>query len=74
MPPLQRALALAQRDDPALRVAEDLDLDMTGTLEKLLYVDPIVGEAGPSLGPRGAVGRRQPVTADQSRDREGAVE
>src|SRR3989440_9033827 len=39
MTPLDRALALVQVDDAALRVAEDLDLDVAGRLEIALDVD-----------------------------------
>src|SRR5437867_4541707 len=39
MTALNRAFALAERDDAALCVAEDLDLDVPRTLEILLHVD-----------------------------------
>src|ERR1700751_337565 len=39
MTPLDRALALVQVDDAALRVAEDLDLDVARRLEIALDVD-----------------------------------
>ncbi len=59
--PLQRALALAERHQLAVLVAEDLDLDVPRPLEELLDVDPVVGEAGARLGARRPVGGGQPV-------------
>src|SRR5207249_2965516 len=38
MPPLNRAIALAEGDDAALRVAKDLNLDVARMLEVLLDV------------------------------------
>ena len=43
MPPLDRALPLAQMDR-ALVVGQDLDLDMPRPLDELLQVDPAVPE------------------------------
>src|SRR5213080_1833617 len=44
MTPLDRALALVQVDDAALRVAEDLDLDVARRLEIALDVDLAAAE------------------------------
>ena len=48
-PPLQRAVALAQRDDVAVMVAHHLELDMPRQLEEFLHVDGVVGESGQRL-------------------------
>src|SRR5579871_2192454 len=48
MPPLDRALALAQVDDRPVMVAEDLELDVPRRLDVLLDVD--VGHAEGRLG------------------------
>src|SRR5438105_10588613 len=52
MTPLDRALALVQVDDAALRVAEDLDLDVARRLEIALDVDLGAAE-GALRAPRG---------------------
>src|SRR5260370_10888470 len=52
MPPLDRALALVQVDDAALRVAEDLHLDVARRLEIALDVDLGAAE-GALRAPRG---------------------
>ena len=41
---LQRALALAEVDEVAVAVAEDLHLDVARPLDELLDVDAVVGE------------------------------
>ena len=51
MPPLERALALAEVDDAAGPVAEDLELDVPRLREVLLEVDAPVAES--ALGLRG---------------------
>src|SRR2546421_9653692 len=56
MTPLDRALALVQVDDAALRVAEDLDLDVAGRLEIALDVDLGAAE-GALRAPAGGRGR-----------------
>ena len=43
---LDAALALAQRDHPAVVVGEDLELDVPGVLEEFLDVDAAVAERG----------------------------
>ena len=53
MAPLNRALALAERDDRALRVAEQLDLDVPRPLDVALAEDPLVAEGRLRLAPRG---------------------
>ena len=49
---LQRAIALAEMDDAALAVAEDLHLDMPRPVEIALEIDRIVAERGLRLGLR----------------------
>src|SRR5690606_6782500 len=46
MAPLNRALTLAEVDDVAVMVAENLDLDVTRILDVLLDVDVAVAERG----------------------------
>ena len=53
MPPLDRALTFAQRDDVAVLVAEELDLDVTGPFEVVLGEDSVVPERGARLASRG---------------------
>ena len=53
MPPLDGALAFPEIDDVAVRVAEHLDLDVPGLLDKLLDEDPVVAEGVLGLGPAG---------------------
>ena len=48
--PLGRAVALAQVDDVAVAVAEDLDLDMARALDELLDVERAVAERRLRLG------------------------
>ena len=43
---LQRTFALEQRDDPAMRVAEHLHLDMARALDEFLHEQSIVAESG----------------------------
>ena len=52
MTPLDRALALDERHDGAVLVAEQLDLDVARTHEPPLEVDARVAEGGAGLGPR----------------------
>src|SRR5690606_11037322 len=47
---LDRAVALAEVDDVAVRVAEDLELDVARPLEVLLDVDRAVAERAERLG------------------------
>src|ERR1700682_910597 len=44
MSALQRAVALAQMNDPALAVADDLDLDVPGPLEVAFEIDVAASE------------------------------
>src|SRR3954452_17147219 len=53
VPPLNRALALGEGEDPPARVREPLDLDMAGPLEVPVEVDAVVAEAGFVLASRG---------------------
>ena len=52
MPPLDRALALAERDDVAVLVAEQLDLDVPRPLDVALGEDAVVAERGLRLAAR----------------------
>ena len=54
MPPLDRALALAEVHHVAVMVADDLELDVARVLEVLLDVDVAVAEGGFGLALRGA--------------------
>ena len=49
MPPLERAVAVPAVDDVAVRVGEDLDLDVAGPVDELLEVDAGVLEGGLGL-------------------------
>src|SRR5690606_26822749 len=49
---LDGAVALEEVYDIAMGVAQDLDLDVTGTLDKLVEIDLIVAEGGLGLPPR----------------------
>ena len=49
---LHRAVALAEMDDVAVRVAEDLDLDVARVLDVLLDVDLVVAERRDRFLPR----------------------
>ena len=51
MPPLDRAVALAEVNDVAVGVGEDLDLDVPRILEVALDVDGRVGEVRLALAP-----------------------
>ena len=57
MAALQRAFALAEMDDVAVRVAQQLDLDVARPLEVALEDQPLVAER--SRGPRAAPGRER---------------
>ena len=52
VPPLDRALALAERIDVPTGVGEQLDLDVPGTLEVALEEDGLVAEGGFGLAAR----------------------
>ncbi len=52
MPALERAVALAEVDDVAVPVAEDLHLDVPRAVDVLLEVDAAVLERGLGLGSR----------------------
>ena len=52
MTSLDGAIAFVQMDDIAGAVAEDLDLNVTGTLDELLHEDGTVAEAGQRLAGR----------------------
>src|SRR6185369_13897331 len=52
MPALHRAVALEKVDHIALRVAEDLDLDVARSFEIALDEHPVVAERGFRLSPR----------------------
>ncbi len=51
VPPLDRAVALAQVDTVAVAVDRDLDLDVAVLVEPLLEVQRVVAEGGLGLGP-----------------------
>ena len=51
--PLDRALALAERDNRPVAVRQQLDLDMTRTLDVALAEDAVVAECGLGLAPGG---------------------
>ena len=51
--PLDRALALAERDDVAGAVRQQLDLDVAGPLDVALAEDAVVSERGLGLACRG---------------------
>ena len=52
MPALDRAVALAERRNVAVRVGEELDLDVAGPLEVALAEDRVVAERSRRLAPR----------------------
>src|SRR2546421_12560893 len=52
MAALDRALALAEREHRAVRVREQLDLDVPGPLEVALEEHTVVTESGARLAPR----------------------
>src|SRR6476469_970644 len=52
MAALNRALALAERNDIAVRVGENLDLDVTGALEVALEEHRAVAECGGGFAQR----------------------
>ena len=54
MAALDRALALVEVDDPSVRVAQHLHLDVARADDRLLDVDAIVAEGALRLVPRGA--------------------
>src|SRR5262249_17767206 len=56
VPALGRALALAQVDDVAVLVADDLDLDVTGALDELLDIKRAIAEGRLGFGRGGAEG------------------
>ena len=62
VPPLDRAVALAEVDDVAVRVGEHLHLDVSRILEVALDVDRRVGEVGLPL----ALGRLEARPASSS--------
>ena len=53
LPPLQRALALEERDDVLVVVREDLDLDVPRTLDEAFDVQGAVAERGLGVPARG---------------------
>src|SRR5439155_15314963 len=66
VPPLQAAVALAEVDALAMRVEEELDLDVARPLEELLEDEPIVAECRRRLAPccRKRVGKAVDVADD----------
>ena len=54
MAPLQAAVALAEMHDVAVRVGENLQLDVARMVEILLDIDRIVAECRARLGARDA--------------------
>ena len=61
MPPLHRAVALEEVDDVAVRVAEDLDFDVTRPLDQPLDVQRAVAERRPAS--RRAADRRRAISS-----------
>ena len=53
MPPLDRAVALAEEEHGPVVIGEDLRLDVARTLEVALDVDRVVGEELQALALRG---------------------
>src|SRR5262245_6384288 len=51
---LNRAVALAERQNGAVAVADDLDLDVPGIDESLLGVEAVIAERGAGLRRRGS--------------------
>src|SRR3954454_3711040 len=66
MPPLHRALTLAEVNDVSVVVADDLKLDVLGALEILLDIHTAVPEGRLRLPPRGA--QRAPHVARVTHD------
>ena len=68
--PLQRAVALAQRHDAALAIAEDLHFDMPGVRNEALEIDARIAEAGigGALHPLPCRFERSPVGAERHAD------
>src|SRR3954447_5714856 len=59
MPPLDRALALTERDNAALRIAQQLDLDVPRPLDVTLRKDAVIAERRLRLATRGLERVRQ---------------
>ena len=57
--PLERAVAFAEGDDPAARLAQELDLDVPGREDLPLEVDRAVAEGSRGLVRAGGEGRRK---------------
>ena len=64
---LDRAVALAEVDDVAVRVAEHLDLDVARPLDRLLEVDGAVAERGGRLAARAVERRRRSSASSATR-------
>ena len=52
MATLDRALALEEMDDVAVRIGEDLDLDVPRPFDEALHVQRAVAESGGGFSPR----------------------
>ena len=61
MAALERAVALAEVDALPVRIEQDLDLDVAGTLDQALEDEALVAEGGPRLASRGGELVGQPV-------------
>src|SRR6476619_1008370 len=59
MPPLGRAVALAEVDHASVLVGQDLHLDVAGAADRPLQVDAVVGEGGKRLPAGGGERLRQ---------------
>ncbi len=66
MAPLDRAVALAEEQHGAVRVGEDLRLDVTRVLEVALDVDGVVGEVLEALPLRRLEGARSASEASET--------
>src|SRR5690625_5845357 len=53
MPTLDRALPLAEVDDPAMTIPDQLELDMPGSDQEFLDIDRGIAEGSARLGLRG---------------------
>ena len=61
VPPLDRAIALAEMDAIAVSIEQDLDLDVPRPLDEALEDEPVVAECGRRFAPGSRQLGRQPV-------------